>query len=255
MKGVIRFVLNHVPRRYLQRVVHLCTPVMGLAYAGRGVRCPVCGARYRKFMPYGYVASRSNALCPKCLSLERHRLMWLYLERETGFFTAPATLLHIAPEYCFIKRFGALKNIEYVTADLESPLAQVKMDVQEIPFSDDTFEVIFCNHILEHVEDDRLAMRELYRVMRPGGYGIMLSPVNPERQTTYEDASIVTPQERSLHFGQKDHVRDYGLDYGLRLAEEGFVVEEIDYASAFTAEQMHMFGLRHETIYLVRKGI
>ena len=183
MKRLIRFVLRHVPRRYIQRVVHLCTPVLGLAYAGRGVECPVCGAHYRRFMPYGYVNPRGNALCPRCLALERHRLMWLYLKNETDFFETPARLLHVAPERCFLKRFEKLPALDYVTADLESPLAKVKMDIQRIPFPDGEFDVIFCNHILEHVDDDRRAMREMYRVMRPGGWGIMLSPVNMERET------------------------------------------------------------------------
>ena len=139
MKRLIRFVLRHVPRRYIQRVVHLCTPVLGLAYAGRGVECPVCGARYRRFMPYGYVNPRENALCPRCLALERHRLMWLYLKNETAFFETPARLLHVAPERCFLKRFEKLPALDYVTADLESPLAKVKMDIQRIPFPDDEF--------------------------------------------------------------------------------------------------------------------
>lgn len=256
MKKLIRFVLKHVPRRYIQRVVHLGVPVLGLFYMGRGVECPVCGRRYRKFMPYGYTraSQRGNALCPSCLALERHRLMWIYLKNETAFFTDPARLLHIAPEYCFIKRFERLPGLDYVTADLESPLATVKMDVQAIPFEAESFDIIFCNHILEHVKDDRLAMREMYRVMRRGGWGIMLSPVNMSRETTYEDASITDPLERERHFGQKDHLRDYGRDYGRRLVEAGFdEVEEIDYAARLPAETVKRAGLRPEIIYLVRK--
>lgn len=113
--------------------------------------------------------------------------------------------------------------------------------------------MIFCNHILEHVDDDRQAMRELFRVMRPGGWGIMLSPVNPDRETTYEDPSITDPVQRELHFGQKDHLRDYGRDYGERLAEAGFDVEEIDYIRFLSPEAAALYGLRSEMIYLVRK--
>lgn len=253
MKKLVRYVLNHVPRKYIQRVVHVVTPLMGLAYAGRRVECPVCGSRYRKFMPYGYVHSRENALCPRCLALERHRLMWLFLQNETVFFESPGRVLHVAPEYCFLRRFARLPGIDYVTADLESPLAHVKMDIQHIPFPDDSFDVIFCNHILEHVEDDRQAMREMFRTMRPGGWGIMLSPVNPQRETTYEDASITDPAERERHFGQKDHMRDYGLDYGRRLAETGFEVDEIDYVRYLDPNAARLYGLRSETVYRVRK--
>lgn len=135
-------------------------------------------------------------------------------EERDRFLRDAGRLLHVAPERCFLKRFEKLPALDYVTADLESPLAKVKMDIQRIPFPDGEFDVIFCNHILEHVDDDRRAMREMYRVMRPGGWGIMLSPVNTERETTYEDPSITDPAERERHFGQKDHLRDYGRDYG-----------------------------------------
>ena len=244
MKRLIRFVLRHVPRRYIQRVVHLCTPVLGLAYAGRGVECPVCGAHYRRFMPYGYVNPRGNALCPRCLALERHRLMWLYLKNETAFFETPARLLHVAPERCFLKRFEKLPALDYVTADLESPLAKVKIRLSLVGSE-------MC--IRDSVDDDRRAMREMYRVMRPGGWGIMLSPVNTERETTYEDPSITDPAERERHFGQKDHLRDYGRDYGRRLSEAGFDVEEIDYVRSLSPEAVKLYGLRSEIVYVVRK--
>lgn len=253
MKHLIRLVLNMLPRRYLQRVAHIMVPVAGLAYAGRGVECPVCGRRYRRFMPYGYVHPRGNALCPACLALERHRLMWLFLVRETDFFEARPRLLHIAPERCFIKRFETLLGENHITADLESPLAKVKMDIQAIPFGEYEFDVIFCNHILEHVADDRLAMSEMFRVMRPGGWGIMLSPVTRGKATTYEDATITTLEGRAAAFGQRDHVREYGEDYAGRLAGAGFDVEAINYIDHIDPEEIALYGLRAETIYLVRK--
>lgn len=168
-------------------------------------------------------------------------------------FTARPRVLHVAPERCFIKRFERALGDRYVTADLESPLAKVKMDIQRIPFPDDSFDVIFCNHILEHVEDDRLALREMFRVMRPGGWGILLSPVNYEREVTYEDPSITDEAGRERAFGQKDHVRDYGRDYPDRLAEAGFSVESIDYAATLAPEEVARYALRHEIVYLVRK--
>lgn len=253
MKKLIKFVLRNVPRKYIQKVVHIFTPIMGLMYSGRGVECPICGARYRKFMPYGYVHSRENALCPRCLSLERHRLMWLYLCNETDLFEREISLLHVAPERCFIKRLEAVKSIDYITADLESPLARLKMDIQDIPLDNESVDVIFCNHILEHVENDRKALSEMFRVMRPGGWGILLSPVNYSRETTYENAQITDPQEREKHFGQKDHVRDYGRDYPARLTEAGFDVSEIDYVKYFDAEDVAKLALRSEIIYLVKK--
>jgi len=179
--------------------------------------------------------------------------MWLWLVRESDFFTANPRVLHIAPERCFIRRFERVLGEGYITADLESPLAKVKMDIQAIPFPDGEFDVIFCNHILEHVEDDRLAMREMHRVMRPGGWGVMLSPVNYEREFTYEDPAITTPEARAVAFGQHDHLRDYGRDYPQRLCEAGFRVREIDYCRQLSSEEVKRFALRHEILYIVEK--
>jgi len=233
---------------------------MGVFYPGNNVECPVCGSHYRKFLPYGRFRMRDNALCPHCLSLERHRLMWLYLKNKTEFFQKPAKVLHIAPEYCFIKRFQKLKNIDYYSADLESPLARVRLDVQNIPFDNDSFDVIFCNHTLEHVKDDIKALNELYRVMKPGGWGIIISPINVSRDKTYEDASITSPAEREKHFGQSDHLREYGLDYPERLKTGGFKVEIVDLISGMDPERVKRYGLmvydaftEEDLVYVVKK--
>lgn len=253
MKKITRTVLKHVPRKYIHRVVHIGMPLLGLFYTGRGRQCPVCGRQYRKFLPYGYVRVRENAMCPNCMALERHRLMWLWLEREASFFEDAPRLLHFAPEKCFIKRFRRALGEGYVTADLESPLADVKCDIQAIPFADNEFEVVFCNHVLEHIPDDRLAMREMWRVMKPGGWGIMMVPVNPARDTTYEDPSITTGESRAAAFGQYDHLREYGRDYPGRLRETGFEVEELDYIRHLSEGEISRYALAAEILYIVRK--
>ena len=225
MKKLIRWSLNHIPRPVLQRIAGWAVPAAGLLYKGRGVECPVCGAKYRKFMPYGYVQSRPNALCPKCLSLERHRLLWLYLTRETDLLTAFPRTLHIAPEVCIMRHLKPHFRPhpgQYVTADLESPLADIHFDVQQIPLADDSVDVVICNHILEHVADDRKALRELHRILKPGGWGIVLSPVDRDYERTYEDDSITDPDERTRIFGQYDHQRD-----GRVAARDGDVDEDM----------------------------
>ena len=256
MKRLIRFFLNLFPRSLLQRMAGWAVPILGLFYLGRGRRCPICGTGRRRFLPYGYVTSRTDALCPNCLSLERHRLLWLWLQRESDLFETRPKLLHVAPEVCLMRHLRRLYKgcgENYVTADLESPLADLHFDIQDIPLADGSFDVIFCNHILEHVEDDRLAMREMFRIMRHGGWGVMLSPVDLSRTTTFEDDSITDPRERTAIFGQYDHRRVYGTDYADRLREAGFEVEDIDYAARFTEEERRLYALPVDHLYIVRK--
>lgn len=179
-------------------------PVAGLFYVGRGRECPVCGARRRRFLPYGYVAPRADALCPSCLSLERHRLLWLYLTRETDLLRRPQRILHIAPEVCLMKRLRH-RAADYTTADLESPLAELHFDVLQIPLPDASYDVLICNHLLEHVADDRRALGEFYRILRPAAGASWLSPVDRSRAATFEDDSITDPAERTRIFGQYDH--------------------------------------------------
>ncbi|MDY3979568.1 MAG: methyltransferase domain-containing protein [Tidjanibacter sp.] len=253
MKRAIRYALNHLSRPTLQRAAKVAMPVVDLFYRGSRYECPVCGQRFRKMLPYGYVVQRPNALCPHCMALERHRLLWLYIVRETDLLTVPHRMLHIAPESCFIGRLRKAMGNNYVTADLESPLADVKMNIEQMPFADEEFDVVFCNHILEHVDDDRCAIAELYRVMRPGSWGVVLSPVNPSRTTTYEDPTIVSPEARREAFGQPDHLRDYGTDFADRLREGGFRVDQIDYFARLTTAEQLRYALRPETIYVVKK--
>ena len=256
MKRFIKYILNHIPRPILQRVAGWAVPIMGLLYVGRGKECPMCGCRRRKFLPYGYVAQRDNALCPNCLSLERHRLLWLYLARETDLLTTRPRLLHAAPEVALMRKFRQVYKeapLQYITADLESPLADLHFDIQHIPLASDGFDVVICNHIMEHVEDDMQAMRELCRILRPGGWGIILSPVDIARETTFVDDSITDPDERTRIFGQYDHRRIYGRDYADRLAAAGFDVEEWDYRAEFSEAEQELYALPEDHIYIVRK--
>ena len=152
-------------------------------------------------------------------------------------------MLHIAPEQCFLKRFKNLKNIDYLTADLNSPIADVKADICDLPFEKNAFDVVFCNHVLEHIEDDKKAMSELYRVLKPGGMGIFQIPQDLDREKTYEDFSITNPDERTKHFGQYDHVRVYGKDYFDRLRAVGFKVKEVNYSEKISSELIEKYCL------------
>ena len=253
--SIIKNILNTVPRPWLIKMSGLARPVMDVFYRGSHYTDPINDKSYRKFLPYGYVNLRENVLSPGTLSLERHRLMWLYLQRQTDFFTKPAKVLHIAPEQAFYKRLKKLKNIDYITADLYSPLADVKADITALPFDDNEFDVIFCNHVLEHIPDDTKAMQELYRVMKPGGFGIFQVPLDESRKETFQDDSITDPDERTRIFGQYDHVRVYGLDYFDKLRSIGFSVKPINFTKHLTDTEIDKFRLvKGELLPVVHKS-
>jgi SAM-dependent methyltransferase len=238
-------------------------PLFALYLKGTKYTDPIDGKSFRKFLPYGYGTQRPNVLSPSTLSLERHRLLWLYLQNETDFFkpelvsgagkknieTASALkVLHMAPEQCFLKRFKKLKHIDLITADLYSPIVDVKADICDLPFDNDQFDIIFCNHVLEHITDDKKAMQELYRVLKKGGMAILQIPQDYSREVTYEDFSITSPEERAKHFGQYDHVRVYGSDYFDRLRTVGFKVEEVHYSQMLSEEEIDKFRLQKNEI-------
>lgn len=251
MKKIISWLVRFVPRKYLQLFSGIGLKAVGLFYLGSKVQCPVCDHRYREFLPYGRINSRPNALCPNCLSLERHRLIWLFLNQKTNFFSEKLNVLHIAPEHCFMKRFEKQHGEKYITADIESPLAKVKMDVHQIPFGDNHFDVVLCNHVLEHVRDDIQVMKEFRRVLKPGGWAILQIPFfAPVPENTFEDDSIIDPREREKIFGQDDHVRKYGRDYPQRIAQSGLTPVEDRFSAEFSPEQAFHFGVsRGEVIY------
>lgn len=256
MKSIISLVLRYIPRPYLQLVGHWAARLLSIFYTGSKVECPVCNSKYRKFLPYGRnTSSRENALCPSCLSLERHRLMALYMKRKTNFYTANLKVLHVAPEYCFIDRFEQMKNLDYITADIESPLAKVKMDIHQIPFEANTFDVAICNHVMEHVDDYILAMSELHRVLKPGGWALIQSPQDMKYEVTYEDPTITDPKEREIHFLQNDHLRLFGRNYGKELEKGGFKVTEDRFVmDELTKAEVQRYSLPgEEIVYFCQK--
>jgi SAM-dependent methyltransferase len=215
--------------------------------------CPVCGHKFRKMLPYGNKAGE-NRLCPVCLSLERHRLMWIYLTQHTDFFTANYKVLHIAPEQPFLKKFKAAKNLDYTTADMVSPIADIHFDIMQIPLADNTYDWVICNHVLEHVENDIIAMKEVLRILKPGGRAILQVPINYNYAETHEDKSITDPKEREKIYGQYDHVRWHGPDYPERLKQAGFSVEYFDIKSHLSSELVEKYRLdKQEILYVGSK--
>jgi SAM-dependent methyltransferase len=243
VKTIFKFFLNLFPRPLLIKLSYWVRPIIALFLKGNNFTDPIDGKSFRKFLPYGYGKQRENALSPSTLSLERHRLLWMYLKEKTDFFTAQKTMLHMAPEQCFLPLFRKQKNLDYTTADLYSPIADVKADICNLPFEESSFDVVFCNHVLEHITDDTKAMQELYRVLKPGGMGIFQIPQDLSRATTFEDDTITDQKERAQIFGQYDHVRVYGRDYFDKLRSIGFKVDEVDYTKKTAPEMVERFCL------------
>jgi SAM-dependent methyltransferase len=243
MKKIFKFILNTIPRPLLIRLSYVARPVLAFTLKGSTFTDPIDGKSFKSFLPYGYGTQRNNVLSPSTLSLERHRLLWLYLQNETDFFTAPKKVLHFAPEQAFYKLFREQKNLDYTTTDLYSPLADVKADICNLPFKDNTYDIILCNHVLEHIPDDTKAMQELYRVLKPGGMGIFQIPQDLNREVTFADDTIVDQKERAKIFGQYDHVRIYGRDYFDKLRSIGFTVIEEDYTKKLSPELVTKYCL------------
>ena len=266
MKSVFKLILNTIPRPLLIRLSYAVRPILALALKGNTFTDPIDGKSFRMFLPYGYGKQRNNALSPSTLSLERHRLLWLYLKNETDFFQSEPVsdshvsntnrvklrdaeinsalkVLHFAPEQAFYKLFRNQKNIQYTTTDLFSPLADVKADICNLPFEDNSYDIIFCNHVLEHIPDDTKAMQELFRVLKPGGMAILQIPQDLKREATFADDSITDQKERAAIFGQYDHVRIYGRDYFDKLRSIGFKVIEEDYTNKIAPELVEKYCL------------
>jgi SAM-dependent methyltransferase len=241
---MFKFILNSIPRPILISLSYWVKPFVSFYLKGSKFTDPIDGRSFRKFLSYGYENQRENVLSPSTLSLERHRLLWLYLKNETDFFSAQKKVLHVAPEQAFYKRFKKMRNLDYTTTDLNSPLADVKADICDLPFDDDSFDIIFCNHVLEHIPNDSKAMSELYRVLKKGGMGVFQIPQDLSRDITFEDNSIINKKERAKIFGQYDHVRIYGRDYFDKLRSIGFRVSEVDYTNRISDELVEKYCLQ-----------
>ncbi len=234
-----------------------------IKYRGNRVFCPVCQSTFREFAPYGLIP-RANAECVACGVLERHRLIWLYLHERQKVFTTGVKirLLHVGPQEGFYKRFSEDPDIEYTPCDLSPDLypfgrlAKIqKADLTCLPFKDNFFDAVICNHVLEHIPDDRHALSEIFRVMKKEAWAILQVPIDQAREKTYEDFSITTRKAREKAFGQYDHVRVYGRDYKEKLEDTGFQVTEDDYAKSFSPEELFHYGLiNSEIIYFCIKN-
>jgi SAM-dependent methyltransferase len=226
----------------------------------RSVQCPVCQSVQETFLPAGVACQRPNARCGICGSLERHRLVWLYLLDKKKLVLPKIRVLHFAPEWTFHRLLSIASNVDYWPVDIDPASFKyggtpvTKTDIVDIPFKENWFDGVLCNHVLEHIPNDLLAMKELLRVIKPGGWAVLQVPINQDAQQTDEDSSVVTPEERELRFGQRDHVRFYGRDYPDRLTRAGFKVTVEKYVENFDEKTRIYFGLNEkETLFFCEK--
>jgi len=230
----------------------LAGAVRSLRYRGDAVSCPCCGGSFDRFAAH---RERPRAKCPRCGSLERHRLLLRFLEERTDILERPLELLHAAPEHALLLTLSRQPNLRYRTVDLDSPLAQDHADLMALPYPAGRFDVVLCSHVLEHVSDDRLALSEIQRVLAPGGRAVLMSPIDEHRPDTLEDDEVVTPADRARVFGQADHVRRYGRDFAARVAGCGFEVETVPYIDELPGPVIRRMGLRRESDLFERDDI
>lgn len=241
------------PPSFRLQLRYLYLDIEPMLYAGGGVECPCCGATFRRFLPHGR-PKRPDARCGRCQSLERHRLLFLYLRDRTRLFEDRLRVLHFAPETIMQRILGAQPGLRYVTVDLDLPNVSAHMDITCLAFPEASFDAILCIHVLEHIPGDAAAMREILRVLKPGGWAILQVPLDPTQAETLEDPRITAPADRRRHYGQEDHVRRYGRDYRDRLERAGFEVTVDNFAATLPDSARTRHGLLPEDIYLCRKA-
>ena len=251
----MKYILKFLPRKFLIKYSFLITPILRIIFHGKRYTDPIDNSNYSKFLSYGYKRIRKNALCPGTLSLERHRLLWLYLDNETNFLNSNLKVLHVAPEQVFYKKFKKLKNWDYFTFDLNSPIADIKGDLTSTNFKDESFDLIICNHVLEHIKDDKSALNEIYRVLKYNGTSILQVPINVRREKTFEDSTIKSKIQREKYFGQYDHVREYGLDFKDRVEQSGFKVQMINYSKKISKDLIIKYGLMKNDLIPIAKKL
>ena len=225
-------------------------------YAGNKVECPCCKSTFREFSPFGNF-KRKNSWCLKCQSLERDRLLWMYYENKTNLYKQPVKLLHIAPETLFFHQFIKQKNIDYHPVDIYPhlyPKGTKYFNLLEPDLPANSFDVIICNHVFQYIEDDKTAMKNIFNLLKPGGWAILQVPLDRSKAVTYEDKTITDPLEREKAFGLKEHVRFYGLDYADKLKAAGFTVKVDDYTAEFSNEDNYKYGFwQGDAIYYCTK--
>jgi len=241
---------KHFIKRNMQKSIKVINfELKKIQYSGKKVECPFCSWKGRRFLPYGQ-NKRLNAQCLKCGSLERYRHLLNYLKSKTNFFRENNKVLEIAPIRCFQDMCKNLDNIEYVSIDRNTKLAMLGMNITNLSFKNNFFDYIICLHVLEHVNEDTKAIKELYRVLKPNGKAIIQVPIR--NGNTLEILGLL-PKLYTKYYGQKDHVRYYGRDIKKIFEDAGFEVK-FDDLDDVGNDIINRFGLlKNEKLQICRK--
>lgn len=249
--------LDLLPMRIRIRLFHLKLALTAWQHRGNRVECPCCGGKFKAFLSFGR-QPRANAACPACLSLERTRLLWLFLQKEMGFPRVKGRMLHLAPEYILRKQFKAIakQNPEFIyhNADLNPEFADEQADLQALPYANHTFDWVICSHVLGHVPDEAAAIKEIRRVLKPDGKGIILTVRSGQPYTLENPEATKTPEDKLKWYGEPDLLRLHGEDFLQRLLAAGVTATSLDYLTSFSSDEQFYFGLGNglrERLYLI----
>jgi len=267
-KDIKSLLSDSFKNRYRETFYDVKGRINRFRYNGNNYECPICNRTFSTFLPVGYChpvlkemkvvggGYRENSICPGCFSGGRERVVYLYLMKTSNIFRERCKVLHVAPERNLRRLLCDNSKIELITGDLrrERYGTDVKLDLTDIQFKDNFFDYVIANHVLEHILDDTKAMSEIYRILKPGGTGILQVPISMVLTDTYEDSSVISPQEREKVFGQKDHVRIYGADYEYRLMSVGFSVTKYSFLMENGEYLTKRYGLLElENVFAVTK--
>ena len=243
-----------IPEKTRIRWRYLVYRIRALFYFGNNVQCPVCDHRFNKFLPKGNI-ERNNAECPLCGSLERNRLLWLYLNKETTLLYQKIKVLHFAPENCLYKKFTKLQW-DYIDADIHPDYARHTIDITEIKYPEESFDLIICSHVLGHVKNEEQALKEMFRVLKSRGILLLITLIDLKNPNTFEDPKISTDSERLEYYGESDLQRLHGMDLHKKIESFGFDVNVMDYRQQFSSEEQNTYQLgdgSRELIFICKK--
>ncbi len=223
-------------------------------FFSKNVECLICGWKGYKFIPIncGNKIIYENYLCPNCDSHPRHRLLYLYLKKKLNS-RKNFELLHFSPQKCLKDYISNFSNINYLSSDFKIGKEMVDENIEKLTFKNNSFDVILCIHILEHINNDKKAISELYRILKPDGFAIIDVPINYNLKKTYENTNIILPEDRAIAFGQSDHIRLYGNDFKFLLRKEKFKVKIVHFYKNFNSKEIIYYGFEKNPIYYCTK--